>query len=65
MLPVEVVGGSLASDAPSGPNSADNAAAAYPFQKYKMWFEQFELRKPTRPTAGGSHGLLMGNDGEQ
>ena len=39
MLPVEVVGGSLASDAPSGPNSTDNPAAAYPFQKYRMWFE--------------------------
>lgn len=30
-----------------------------------MWFEQFELRKPTRPAAGGAQGLLMGNDNEQ
>ena len=58
MLPVEVLG---QSDAPSG---ADDAAASYPFKKYRMWFESFELRKPTRPTAGGSHGLVMGNSSE-
>jgi len=61
MLPVEVLG---SSDAPSGP-STNEAAASYPFKKYRMWFESFELRKPTRPTAGGSSGLIMGNESEQ
>ena len=72
MLPVEVVGGSLAAssnaDAPAANASAGapGSAASYPFQKYRMWFEQFELRKPTRPGAGGTQGLLlMGNDNEQ
>ena len=57
MLPVEVVGGSLAAtsmDANLGGSAPDNAAASYPFQKYRMWFESFELRKPTRPAAGGN-----------
>ena len=61
MLPVEVLGGS---DAPSGPNN--EAAASYPFKKYRMWFESFELRKPTRPASGAhSAGLIMGNESEQ
>lgn len=60
MLPVEVTG--QGTDAPSGP---DPASTSYPFKKYRMWFESFELRKPIRPAAGGSHGLIMGNESEQ
>ncbi len=61
MLPVEVTGGS---DAPSGPG-AQSDATSYPFSKYRMWFESFELRSPTRPAAGGQQGLIMGNESEQ
>ena len=67
MLPIEVNG---QSDAPSGAVASSDAndaaaSASYPFKKYRMWFESFELRKPTRPTAGGSHGLTMGSSSEQ
>ena len=58
MLPVVVSG---QGDAPS----AADAPTAYPFKKYRMWFESFDLRKPIRPAAGGSHGLIMGDAREQ
>ena len=58
MLPVEVTN-NFSADAPSGAGTA-----IYPFSKYRMWFESFELRKPSRPTAGGAHGLVMGNEAE-
>ena len=61
MLPVEVTNQSTEKNAPSGAISA----TAYPFSKYRMWFESFELRKPSRPAAGGTHGLVMGSDHEQ
>ena len=54
MLPVEVSNS-------QGPENA-TSSETFPFTKYRMWFENFELRKPSRPAAGGSHGLLMGND---
>ena len=63
MLPVEVLGGAAAPPSSEG-QAADNPAGGYPFQRYRMWFESFELRKPTRPAAGGSHGLVMGSDHE-
>jgi hypothetical protein len=27
---------------------------AWPFKKYKMWFEHFEIRRPQRPNANNS-----------
>ena len=55
MLPVEV----SSSTATGGDATTQDA---FPFTKYRMWFESFELRKPSRPAAGGQHGLLMGSD---
>jgi len=54
MLPVEVLG--------NADDSKNAEAASYPFKKYRMWFESFELRKPTRPAAGGQAGLIMGSE---
>jgi DNA-directed RNA polymerase beta subunit len=46
MLPVEV---SQQNQAPGG--ALVKEERTFPFKKYLMWFESFELRKPTRPVA--------------
>ena len=57
MLPVEV-----AQLTPSaGAAAAPKEERAWPFKKYLMWFENFEIRRPQRPNAS-SQGLALKAD---
>ena len=55
ILPVDVISPSGQEAAAAGANTTD----VFPFQKYRIWFDGLELRKPIKSNDGGSSSNSM------
>lgn len=62
ILPVEIVSPGQGAEAPAAGAGTTDADRTFPFKKYSMWFESFELRKPMRSAGSSSESLKMSQE---
>ena len=62
ILPVEVVSPGQGPETAAAGAGTTEAERTFPFAKYSMWFESFELRKPGMKTATSGMGSLLSQE---